>query len=65
MKDQTRGKRELQVSSFPFLLFSVLDPEKHEIKTPEKQPYKLAVVTQKLSFLHSTSLKHLIHVVLI
>lgn len=52
---------------FAFLLFWVLAPKKHEIKThgKKKKPYQLAVVTQKLSFLSSTLLKHLIHVVLI
>lgn len=51
---------------FPlFYFFSVLDPKRHDIKTHENQLYQPALVTQKLSFLDSTLLKHLIHVVLI
>lgn len=50
----------------PFsFLFSMLDTPKHEIKTCEKQLYQLALVTQKLSFLDSTLLQHLIRVVLL
>lgn len=55
-------KTLVEFFSFKKKILCVLDPKKHEIKTREKQPYQLAVVTQKLSFLDSTSLKHLIHV---
>lgn len=65
MRAQTRGTREFRWTfSFSYFLI-VLDPKMHEIKTGENQPHQLAVVTQKLSFLNSTLLKHLIHVVLI
>lgn len=65
MRAQTEEQENFrQTLSFSYFLI-VLDPKTHEIKTGENQPHQLAVVTQKLSFLNSTLLKHLIHVVLI